>query len=155
MDEGGDELFAVRLRRCQQALVQGQETLGDIAQSIDKELAIGSGQCARLVNRLRVAEEPVQTLLSSWSAPEQLPLSVRSTRHALLVLLYYVAKLRADLNGQISVLADFYRTCSAQQAHWQRQQLLSQLDSLKQCYQQIADEIGHLLLADAKSMEQP
>lgn len=92
MDEGEDELLAVRLRQCRQVLAQGQETTYEIALIIGKERDIGPGQCARLVNWLRAAQEPVQTLLSWWSAPKHLPLPVRATRHALLVLLEHATK---------------------------------------------------------------
>lgn len=153
MDGRGDELFAVRLRRCRQALAQGQETTHEIAQIIGKELDIGPGQCARLVNRLRTAEEPVQTLLSWWSAFEQLPLPILATRPALLVLLYHATKVGADLNDEISHLSDYYRACRVQQAHWQRQHLLTQLDELRQYHQQIVEQLDQLLLADTNTME--
>lgn len=94
MNEGEDELLAARLRQCRQVLAQEQETTHEIALIIGKERDIGPGQCARLVNWLRAAQEPVQTLLSWWNTPEHLPLPVREahSRHALLVLLEHATK---------------------------------------------------------------
>jgi len=155
MDGGGDELCAARLWRCRQALAQGQATLAESAQTIGKERDIGPGQCARLASRLRAAQEPVQTLLSWWSMPEHLPLPVRATRHALLVLLHHATKMGADLNDEISQLSDYYRTCSKQQAHGQRQDLLRRLDELTHCRQQILDQLDQQLSAPAERRQQP
>lgn len=154
-EDGIDERFIGQVCQCQQALVQGQETLGDIAYVIGKELEIGPGQCARLVRQLRAAEAPVQTLLSWWSAPERLPLPIRATRHALLVLLGHTTEVGADLDGQISYLSEYSRSCRRQQAHWQRQQLLSHLDGLKQCHQQIVGQLDQVCFGETTSEETP
>lgn len=154
-EHGIGERFIGQVRECQQALIQGQETLEDIALVIGKELAIGQGQCARLVSQLRAAEAPVQTLLSWWSAPERLPLPIRPTRHALLVLLIHTTEVGADLDGQISYLSEYYRSCSRQQAQWQRQQLQSQLEALGQCRQQIVGQLDQVCSRETADEEIP
>ncbi|HLG66136.1 MAG TPA: hypothetical protein VKY19_29735 [Ktedonosporobacter sp.] len=127
-------------------LWQIQDSVEYAQEIISKEQDIGPGQCTRLVNSIRSAENPLREFYALLDTPEQLPLAARSHRHPLLIILDNATGLLHDLINSISTLHEVYRTSSYQEADFSRQQILDQLDAFIQRKDDIVDNIDSLLL---------
>lgn len=127
------------LRRIQDSVKYAQEI-------IRKERDIGPGQCTRIVNSIRSAENPLREFYELLDTPERLPLAARPHRHPLLIILDNATRLLHDLIDNISTLHEVYRISSYQEANFSRQQILDQLDAFVQRKDDIVNNIDVLLL---------
>lgn len=138
--------FRKEVQRHQKDLRQAQDAVLYAQQIISKEKDIGPGQCLRLVNSMRLLEEPLHECYELLARSELLPLSVKSRRHPLLLLLGSANQLLQDLILSIDTLHVTCKTAPRYQANMHRQYILEQLNALAQSGQDVAENIDCLLL---------
>lgn len=138
--------FRKQVQYHQRDLRQAQNTVLYAQHIISKEKGIGPGQCLRLVNSMRLIEEPLHKCYELLTGSELLPLPVKSRRHPLLIILGYTNQLLQDLISSIGSLHIVYKTASQHQANLHRQYILEQLNALAQSESDVVDTIDCLLL---------
>lgn len=146
MNKTFDE-FRRQVQCYQRDLRQSQDTVLYAQQIISKEKDIGPGQCLRLVKSMKLLEEPLYKCYELLARSELLPLSVKSRRHPLLLVLGYTKRLLQDLIFRIDSLPTTCKTTSRHQASLQREYILEQLETLAQCERDVVDTIDNLLLS--------
>ncbi len=141
------DAFRKQVQRHQKDLETAQSSVLYAQKLISKELDIGPGQCTRIVNSIRSAEEPLRDFYALLETPEMLPLPTRSIRHPLLIILNNTRNLLQDLICDISSLSVTYRTSSQQEAYFYQQSILRRLDNFSQKKEDIVQDIDRLLLS--------
>jgi hypothetical protein len=145
MNDEFDE-FRKQVQYHQKNLRQTQDTVLYAQHIISKEKDIGPGQCLRLVNSMKLIEEPLHKCYELLDKSELLPLPIKSRRHPLLIVLGYTNQLVQDLILSIGSLHIICKTVPQQQANLHRQYILEQLDALTQSKRDVVDNIDCLLL---------
>lgn len=127
-------------------LEQAQDTVCYAQKIISKEKEIGLGQCSRIVKSMESVEEPLRECYELLADFEKLPLTIKSHRHRLLLILGYTTQLVQKLIPDIHSLHETYKTASQYEARAHREYILKQLDDLLQNKQEIETNIEILLL---------
>jgi hypothetical protein len=139
--------FRRQIQGYQKDIQEIRASMYDAQALIDRERDIGAGQCARIIKSIQSAEEPLHKFSALLDAPDQLPLSVRSVRHPLLILLDNAQRLLHNLIYDVDELHVVCRNSSYRDANIHREHILRQLNVFEQKSEALVQDIDRLLFA--------